>query len=79
MKLGELRAFRDGRNPITKEIIRILGLIIEIHEDPDPIYDVCKVLSSDCSVRWVSPHGSRVIMDEGWMCKPQTRGDMMDA
>ena len=64
MKPGELREFRNGRNLITKEIIRILGLIIEIHEDPDPISNVCKVLLSDCSVRWLNPHGSRIITDE---------------
>ena len=66
MKLGELREFRTGRNPITKEIIWILGLIIEIHEDPDPISNVCKVLSGDGSVRWLNPHGSRGITDESW-------------
>lgn len=65
MKVGELREFRDGRNPITKEIIRIRGLIIEIHEDPDPISDVCKVLTCDGRVRWLNPHGSRGITDEG--------------
>lgn len=64
MKVGELREFRNGRNPITKEIIRILGLIIEIHEDPDPISDVCKVLLGD-GIKWVNPHGSRRITDEG--------------
>ena len=64
MKIGELREFRNGRNPITKEIIYILGLIIEIHEDPDPISDVCKVLLGD-GIKWVNPHGSRRITDEG--------------
>ena len=52
MKVGELREFRNGRNPITKEIIYILGLIIGIHEDPDPISNVCKVLLGDGSIRW---------------------------
>lgn len=66
MKVGELRLFRYGRNPITKEIIRILGLIIEIHEDHDPISNVCKVLMGDGIVRWLNPHGSRRITDEGW-------------
>ena len=65
MKVGELREFRNGRNPITKEIIRILGLIIEIHEDHDPISNVCKVLLCDGSIRWLNPHGSRGITDEG--------------
>ena len=64
MKVGDLREFRKGRNLITKEIIRILGLIIEIHEDPDPISTFCKVLLSDGSVRWLNPHGSRIITDE---------------
>lgn len=65
MKVGELREFRNGRNPITKEIIYILGLIIEIHEDPDPISNVCKVLLGEGSIRWLNPHGSRRITDEG--------------
>ena len=66
MKIGELREFRNGRNPITKEIIWILGLIIEIHEDPDPISNVCKVLMGGGSIKWVTPHGSRRITDESW-------------
>ena len=66
MKIGELREFRDRRNPITKEIIYILGLIIEIHEDPDPISNVCKVLLGDGSIRWLNPHGSSRITDESW-------------
>lgn len=65
MKVGELREFSNGRNPITKEIIYILGLIIEIREDPDPIFNVCKVLLVDGSTKWVNQHGSRVITDEG--------------
>ena len=65
MKVGELREFRNGRNPITKEIVRILGLVLEIHEDPDPISDVCKVLLCDGGIRWLNPHGSRSITDEG--------------
>jgi hypothetical protein len=64
INIGELRAFRNGRNPITKEIIYILGLILEIHEDPDPISNVCKVLTGDGRVRWVTPHGSRSITNE---------------
>jgi hypothetical protein len=64
VKIGELREFRNGRNPITKEIIYILGLIIEIHEDPDPISNVCKVLLVD-GIKWLNPHGSRRITDEG--------------
>jgi hypothetical protein len=64
MKRGDLRMFRNGRNPITKEINYVLGLIVEIHEDPDPISNVCKVLLSDCSVKWLNPHGSRIITDE---------------
>ena len=64
MKLGDLRMFRNGRNPITKEINYVLGLIVEIHEDPDPISTFCKVLLNDCSVKWLNPHGSRIITDE---------------
>lgn len=66
MKPGELRMFRNGRNPITKEINYILGLIVEIHEDHDPIFNVCKVLLSGGDVKWLNPHGSRGITDEGW-------------
>jgi hypothetical protein len=58
--------FRNGRNPITKEINYVLGLIVEIHEDPDPISNVCKVLLSDGGVKWLNPHGSRIITDESW-------------
>lgn len=64
MKLGEVRLFRNGRNPFTKEIIWILGLIIDIHEDHDPISNVCKVLVGEGIVRWLNPHGSRIITDE---------------
>ena len=66
VKIGELREFRNGRNPITKEIIYILGLILEIREDPDPISNVCKVLLGDGSIRWLNPHGSSRITDESW-------------
>ena len=66
MKVGELREFRNGRHPITKEIIYILGLIIEIREDPDPIFNECKVLLGDGSMKWLNPHGSRRITDESW-------------
>ena len=66
MKVGEVRLFRNGRNPFTKEIIWILGLIIDIHEDHDPISNVCKVLVGDGIVRWLNPHGSRIITDEDW-------------
>jgi len=65
MRIGEIRLFRNGRNPFTKEIIWILGLIIDIHEDHDPISNVCKVLLCD-GIKWLNPHGSRGITDEGW-------------
>jgi len=59
MKPGELRMFRNGRNPITKEINYILGLIVEI----DPIFNICKVLLDSGNVKWLNPHGSRIITD----------------
>ncbi len=64
MKPGDLRMFRNGRNPITKEINYVLGLIIEIHEDHDPICNSCKVLMRDDMIKWLNPHGSRGISDE---------------
>lgn len=66
MKVGELREFRNGRNPITKEIIYILGLIVDIHEDPDPIFDSCKVLTQGGTIKWLNPHGSKEIVNETW-------------
>ena len=64
MKVGDLRKFRDGRNSITRDIVYVLGLILEIHEDPDPISDVCKVLSGG-RTRWLLTHGSSGVSDEG--------------
>ena len=65
MKVGDLRKFRNGRNSITRDIVYVLGLILEIHEDPDPISDVCKVLLCDGSIKWLLTHGSSGVSDEG--------------
>lgn len=64
MKPGDLRMFRNGRNPITKEINWVMGLILEIHEEFDPIDDWCKVLSRSGRIQTFHLHGSRAISDE---------------
>ena len=64
MKPGDLRMFRNGRNPITKEINWVMGLIIEIHEEFDPMDDWCKVLSRSGRIQTFHLHGSRGISDE---------------
>ena len=64
MKVGDLRKLRNRRNSITRDIVYTLGLILEIHEDPDPISDVCKVLSGG-RTRWLLTHGSSGVSDEG--------------
>ena len=64
MKRGDLRMFRIGRNPITRDINWVLGLILEVVPDDDPILDRCKVLTCDGIVKHVPVHGSRGIADE---------------
>jgi hypothetical protein len=64
VNVGDLRMFRNGRNPITKEINYVLGLIIEIHEEFDPMDDWCKVLSRNGRIQTFHLHGSRGISDE---------------
>jgi len=60
MKPGELREFRNGRDPITKEINWVLGFIIEVVEPYDPPI-MCKVLNVDGKTRYMTLHGSRKI------------------
>lgn len=68
MKPGDLRMFQIGRNPITRDINWVLGLILEVVPDvvpdDDPILDRCKVLTCDGIVKHVPVHGSRGIADE---------------
>jgi hypothetical protein len=62
MKPGELREFRNGRDPITKEINWVLGFIIEVVEHHnDPIMDRCKVLTTDGRIRYMLVHGSKEV------------------
>lgn len=64
MKVGDLWQFRCGRNPITKDIRRVTGIILEIMDYKHPRMNRCKVLTLDGKVEYYTSHGSRGVTDE---------------
>jgi len=64
VKVGDLRMFLIGRNPITRDLRWVTGIILEIIEDHDPIDDRCKVLTEGGRIGYYRIHGSRGIKDE---------------
>ena len=60
MKPGDLVAFRRGRNPFTKNINWVFGLVLEVIENHDPIEDQCKTLTK-YGIMYFRIHGSQRI------------------
>lgn len=63
MKPGDLVAFRRGINPFTKNINWVLGLILEVIEDHDPVEDHCKTLTKH-GIMYFRIHGSQNITEK---------------
>jgi len=67
MKCGDIVRFRTGRDGITRDITWDTGLILEIHLNFDS-GDFCKILDSGGRIKWISSHGTKVLVNhnEAW-------------